>query len=48
MQKNNKLEDLKEGLLEYKITWKFLADIRKEFGGVDKKSVKVAELKRLE
>ena len=27
---------------------KFLADIRKEFGGGDKESVKVAELKRLE
>jgi len=26
----------------------FLVDIRKEFGGGDKKMVKVAELKRLE
>ena len=26
----------------------FLTDIRKEFGGGDKKSVKVAELKRVE
>ena len=33
-------------MLEYEIVGEFLADIRKEFGGGDKKSVKVAELKR--
>ena len=33
-------------MLEYEIVEEFLADIRKEFGGGDKKSVKVAELKR--
>ena len=42
------MEDLEEGLLEYEIVGEFLADIRKEFGGEDKKTVKVAELKRLE
>jgi len=42
------LEDLEGGLLEYKTVGEFLADIRKEFGGEDKKLVKVAELKRLE
>ena len=36
------------GLLEYEIVGKFLADIRKEFGKEEKKSIKVAELKRLE
>ena len=46
--KKNILEDLKEGLLEYKIVEKFLVDIRKEFGEEDKESVKVAELRRLE
>ena len=42
------LEDLKLGLLEYKIAVEVLADIRKEFGEENKKLVKVAELKRLE
>jgi len=45
--KENILEDLEGGLLEYETVGEFLADIRKEFGG-DKESVKVAELKRLE
>ena len=44
--KENILEDLEGRLLEYEIVEEFLADIRKEFGGGDKKSVKVAELKR--
>ena len=35
-------------MLEYENVREFLADIRKEFGGGDKKSVKVAELKKLE
>jgi len=42
------LEDLKEGLLEYKTAGEFLADIKKEFDRGDEKTVKVAELKRLE
>jgi len=42
------LEDLERGLLEYETVGKFLADIKKEFGGGDKKMAKVAELKRLE
>ena len=42
------LEDLEEGLLEYKIVEEFLVDIKKEFGGGDKEGVKVVELKRLE
>ena len=46
--KENILEDLEEGLLEYKIVGEFLADIKKEFGGEDKEGVKVTELKRLE
>ena len=35
-------------MLEYETVGKFLADIRKEFGGGDEELVKVAELKRLE
>ena len=42
------LEDLEEGLLEYKTVGEFLADIKKEFRGGDKEIVKIAELKRLE
>ena len=39
---------MKGGLLEYKIAGEFLTDIKKEFGGGDKETVKVAELRRLE
>jgi len=46
--KKNILEDLEEGSLEYESVEKFLATIKREFGGGDKESVKVAELKRLE
>ena len=46
--KENMLEDLEGGLLEYESVGEFLADIKKEFGGGDEKSVKVAELQRLE
>ena len=38
------LEDLEGGLLEYKTVKEFLMDIKKEFGGGDKESIKVAEL----
>jgi len=46
--KENVLEELEEGELEYKSVGDFLAAIKKEFGGGEKESVKVAELKRLE
>jgi len=39
---------LEVGLLKYETAGEFLAEIRKEFGGGDEKSVKVAELRRLE
>ena len=42
------LEDLEGELLEYKTVKEFLMDIKKEFGGGDKESIKVAELRRLE
>ena len=48
MWKENILEDLKGGLLEYETIGEFLADIKKEFGGGDKETVKIAKLKRLE
>ena len=46
--KENVLEDLKKEVLEYKSVEKFLAIIKKEFGGGDKESVKVVELKKME
>jgi len=46
--KKNILEDLEKEKLEYESVGEFLAEIKKEFGGGEKKLVKVAELKRLE
>jgi len=46
--KKNVLEDLEERALEYELVGEFLAAIKKEFGGGEKKLVKVAELKELE
>ena len=48
MWKENMLENLKAGLLEYETAGEFLAEIRKEFGEGNEESVKVAELRRLE
>ena len=42
------LEDLEVGELKYEIVGNFLAEIKKEFGGRHEKTVKVAELRRLE
>ena len=47
IQKENVLEDLEGKLLEYDTVGEFLADLKKEFGEGDKKTVKIAELKRL-
>jgi len=46
--KENVLEDLEEGVLEYESVEEFLATIKKEFGGGEEDIVKVAELKKLE
>jgi len=46
--KENMLEDLKVEVLEYEIAGEFLADLRKKFGREEEKTVKAAELKRLE
>ena len=43
--KENILEDLEGGSLEYETIGEFL---RKKFGGGDEETIKVAELKRLE
>jgi len=46
--KKNILEDLEAGEIEYKSAGEFLAGIKREFGGGDKETVKVAELRKLE
>jgi len=46
--KENMLEDLEAGEIEYELAGEFLAGLKKEFGEGDKKAVKVAELRRLE
>jgi len=42
------LEDLEVGEVEYESAGDFLAEIKKEFRGEDKESIKAAELKRIE
>ena len=42
------LKDLEEGVMEYESVGEFLMAIKKEFGGRDEESVKIAELKKLE
>ena len=48
MWKENVMEELESGEIEYKSVEKFLTSLRKEFGGEEKKSVKAAELRKLE
>ena len=45
--KENILEDLEAKVLKYETVGEFVADIKKEFGGGDEETVKVAELKRI-
>jgi len=46
--KENVLEDLEGGILEYEIVGEFFMDIRKEFREEDEEVVKVAKLRRIE
>jgi len=46
--KENMLEELEVGELEFETVGEFLAEIKKEFGRGEEESVKVAELKKLE
>ena len=48
MWKENVLEELKAGELEFETVGKFLAEIRKEFGGEKEELVKAVELRRIE
>ena len=45
--KENIMEELETGEMEFKSAGEFLAEIRREFGGEDEESVKVAELKKI-
>ena len=46
--KENILEELEKGELEYESMGEFLAAIKKKSGGGEEESVKVAKLKKLE
>jgi len=46
--KENIIEELETEEIEFKLAGEFLAEIKKEFGGGDEESVKVAELKKIE
>jgi len=46
--KENMMEELKSGEIEYKSAEEFLTSLKKEFGGGEEESVKVAELRRME
>ena len=48
MWKENMLEKLEAGELEFEMVEEFLAEIIKEFGEGEKESVKAAELRKLE
>ena len=48
MWKENMLEELEAGELEFETVGKFLAEIRKEFGGEKEELVKAIELRRIE
>jgi len=46
--KENVLEELEAGEVEYESVGEFLAEIKKEFGRGDEESIKIIELKRIE
>jgi len=46
--KENVLEELEAGELEFETVGEFLAEVKKEFGGGKEESVKAAELRKLE
>ena len=48
MWKENVLEELEAGELEFEIVGEFLAEIKKKFSGGEEESVKAVELRKLE
>ena len=48
MWKKNIMEELESGEMEYETAEEFFTNLRREFGGEEEESVKVAELRKLE
>ena len=48
MWKENMMDELESGEMEYEMVEDFLTSLRKEFGGGEEESVKAAELRKLE
>ena len=48
MWKENVLEELEVGELEFKTMEEFLVEIKREFSGGEEESVKAAELRKME
>ena len=46
--KENVMEELKSGKVEYELAEEFLTSLKKEFGGEEEELVKAAELRKLE
>jgi len=46
--KENIMDELETGKIEYEMVEDFLTNLRKEFGGGEEESVKAAELRKLE
>ena len=46
--KENVLEELEAGELEFEIVGEFLAEVKREFSGEEEETVKAAELRKLE
>ena len=48
MWKENIMEELEAGEIEYETAEEFLMNLKKEFGGGEEEAVKAAELRKLE
>ena len=48
IQKENLLKNLESGKAKFESAGEFLLELKKEFGGENKESIKVVELKRIE
>ena len=48
MWKENMIEEVEKGEMEYEIVEEFLTVLKREFGGGEEESVKAAELRKLE
>ena len=48
MWKENIMEEMEVGEVEYESMEEFLTNLKKEFGGGEEESIKVAELRKME